>query len=47
MPGDFSKDSTKKLKLENDAKLGDELMIIFDEEDIKIKRAEFDKEEEE
>lgn len=45
-PADFSKENASKLKLEREAKLGDELMIMFDEEDIKVKRAEYQKEEE-
>lgn len=43
MPADFSKE--KKLKLEKGAKLGEELMITFDEEDLRIKRAEYEAEE--
>ena len=44
LPADFSS-REKKLKLQNGAKLGEELMIMFDEEDIKTKRLALEKEE--
>ena len=46
MPADFSKEGDK-LKHNGEAKLGDELMIMFDQDDIKSKRAELKKEDEE
>lgn len=47
MPSDFSKEGGDKLKLTSDACLGEELMIVFDEEELKVKKAELLKEEEE
>ena len=44
MPSDFSKEGDK-LKLRGEARLGDELMIVFDEDDIKAKRAQLKREE--
>jgi len=44
MPSDFSKEGDK-LKLRGEARLGDELMIMFDEDDIKAKRAQLKREE--
>ena len=44
MPSDFSKEGGK-LKLRGEARLGDELMIVFDEDDIKAKRAQLKREE--
>ena len=41
----LSASKEKKLKLEKGAKLGEELMITFDEEDLRIKRAEYEAEE--
>ena len=38
MPNDFSKKG--KLKLTEEAKLGEELLIMFDEEDIKKQKSE-------
>lgn len=45
MPSSFSKEGIKHFKLEKGARFGEELMITFDEEDIKIKKAIFEKEE--
>ena len=45
MPSTFSKEGMKNFKLEQGARFGEELMITFDEEDIKIKKAIFEKEE--
>ena len=47
MPADFAKKQggSKKLKLEKGAKLGDEQMIMFDEEELKKKRIEFERDE--
>ena len=44
MPSDFSKEGGK-LKLRGEARFGDELMIMFDEDDIKAKRAQLKREE--
>jgi len=40
MPSDFSKEGGDKLKLTSDACLGEELMIVFDEEELRVKKAE-------
>jgi hypothetical protein len=45
MPSSFSNES--RLELTNGARLGEELLIRFDEEDIRAKRAELEKGEEE
>ena len=42
MPADFSKES-KRLKLEKDAKLSEEVMIRVDEEALRKERIEYEK----
>ena len=42
MPADFSKQG-KRLKLEKDAKLSEEVMIRFDEESLLKEREEYEK----
>ncbi len=48
MPVDFSKQKgQKRLKLTKNAKLGEELMITFNESELREKRIQFEKEESE
>ena len=42
MPADFSNES-KRLRLEKGARLGEEMMIRFDEEELKREREEYEK----